>query len=50
MKMLVNDNDGSSEDEAQAAITAGNATYYNNPFPSRLRSRNTERLKKCTHS
>ena len=34
------DNDGSSEDEAQVAITAGNATYYNNPFPSRLRSGN----------
>ena len=32
-----NDNDSSSEDEAQVAITAGNATYYNNPFPSRLR-------------
>ena len=36
----LNVNDGSSEDEAQIAITAGNATYYNNPFPSRLRSRN----------
>ena len=35
-----NDNDGSSEDEAQVAITAGNTTYYNNLFPSRLRSRN----------
>ena len=35
-----NDNDGSSEDEAQVAITAGNATYYNNPFPSSLRRRN----------
>ena len=35
-----NDNDGSSEDEAQVAITAGNATYHNNPFPSRLRRRN----------
>ena len=35
-----NDNDGSSEDDAQVAITAGNATYYNNPFPSRLRRRN----------
>ena len=35
-----NDDDGSSEDEAQVAITAGNATYYNNPFPSRLRRRN----------
>ena len=35
-----NDDDGSSEDEAQVAITAGNATYYNNPFPSRLRGRN----------
>ena len=34
------DNDGSLEDEAQVAITAGNATYYNNPFPSRLRRRN----------
>ena len=32
-----NDDDGSSEDEAQVAITAGNATYYNNPFPSKLR-------------
>ena len=28
----LNDNDGSSQDEAQVAITAGNATYYNNPF------------------
>ena len=28
------DNDGSSEDEAQVAITAGNATYYNNPSPA----------------
>ena len=35
-----NENDGSSEDKAQVAITAGNATCYNNPFPSRLRSRN----------
>ena len=35
-----NDDDDSSEDEAQVAITAGNATYYNNPFPSRLRRRN----------
>ena len=35
-----NDNDGSSEDDAQVAITAGNAMYYNNPFPSRLRRRN----------
>ena len=35
-----NDDDGSSEDEAQVAITAGNATYYNNPFPSMLRRRN----------
>ena len=35
-----NDNDGSSKDEAQVAITAGNATYYNNSFPSRLRGRN----------
>ena len=35
MKMI-----GSSEDEAQVAITAGNATYYNNPFPSRIRSGN----------
>ena len=35
-----NHNDGSLEDEAQVAITAGNATYYNNPFPSRLRRRN----------
>ena len=35
-----NNSDGSSEDEAQVAITAGNATYYNNPFPSRLRRRN----------
>ena len=35
-----NDNDGSSEDEAQVAITAGNATYYKNPFPRWLRSRN----------
>ena len=35
-----NDNDGSSEDEAQVAITAENATYYNNTFPSRLRRRN----------
>ena len=26
------DNDGSSQDEAQIAITAGNATYYNDPF------------------
>ena len=36
----LNDNNDSSEDEAQVAITAGNATYYNNPFPSRLRRRN----------
>ena len=35
-----NDNDGSSEGEAQVAITAGNATYCNNPFSSRLRRRN----------
>ena len=35
-----NDNDCNSEDEAQVAITAGNAKYYNNPFPSRLRRRN----------
>ena len=35
-----NEDAGSSEDEAQVAITAGNATYYNNPFPKRLRSRN----------
>ena len=35
-----NDDDGSSEDEAQVAITAGNATYYNNSFSSRLRRRN----------
>ena len=35
-----NDNDGCSEDEAQVAITAGNAMYYNNPFPSKLRRRN----------
>ena len=35
-----NDDDGSSEDEAQVAITAGNATYYNNPFPNTLRRRN----------
>ena len=27
-----NDNDGSSQDEAQLAMTAGNVTYYNNPF------------------
>ena len=27
-----NDNDGSSQDEAQVAITAGNATYHDNPF------------------
>ena len=33
------DNNDSSEDEAQVAITAGNATYYTNPFPSRLRKR-----------
>ena len=36
----LNDNNDSSEDEAQVAITAGNTTYYNNPFPSRLRRRN----------
>ena len=36
----LNDDDGSSEDEAQVAITAENATYYNNPFPSRFRRRN----------
>ena len=36
----LNDNNDSSEDEAQVAVTAGNATYYNNPFPSRLRRRN----------
>ena len=36
----LNDNNDSSEDEAQVAITAGNATYYSNPFPSRLRRRN----------
>ena len=36
---LIN-NDGSSEDEAQVATTAENATYYNNPFPSRLRRGN----------
>ena len=35
-----NDDDGSSEDEAEVAITAGNATYDNNPFSSRLRRRN----------
>ena len=35
-----NGDDGSSEDEAQVAITTGNETYYNNPFPSRLRRRN----------
>ena len=35
-----NDNDGSSEDEAQVAITAKNATYYDNSFPSRLRRKN----------
>ena len=35
MKMI-----GSSEDEAQVAISAGNATYYSNPFPSRIRSGN----------
>ena len=41
MKMLVvMKSDGSSEDEVQVAITAGNATYYNNTFPSRLRRRN----------
>ena len=34
-----NDDDGSLEDEAQVATTAGNGTYYNNPFPSRLRRR-----------
>ena len=27
-----NDNDGSSQNEAQVAKTAGNATYYNDPF------------------
>ena len=37
-----NDNDGSSGDEAQVAITARNATYYNNPFPTRFRSRLTQ--------
>ena len=36
----LNDNNDSSEDEAQVTITAGNATYYNNPFPSRIRRRN----------
>ena len=35
-----NDDDKSSEDEAQVAITAGNAMYYNNPLPSRLRRKN----------
>ena len=35
-----NDDDGSSEDEAQVATTAGNATYYNNPFSSKLRRKN----------
>ena len=37
-----NDNDDSSEDEPQVAITAGNATYYNNLFPRRFRSRLTQ--------
>ena len=36
----LNDNNDSSEDEAHVAITAGNATYYNNPFSSSLRRRN----------
>ena len=27
-----NDNNGTSEEEAQVAITPGNATYYDNPF------------------
>ena len=35
-----NDNDGSSEDENQVAMTAGKTTYYNNSFFSRLRRRN----------
>ena len=30
----------SSEDEAQVVITAGNATFYDNPFLSSLRRRN----------
>ena len=32
-----NDNEAGSEDEDQVAITAGNATYYDTAFPSRLR-------------
>ena len=35
-----NDDDGSSEDEVQVEITAGNARYYDNSFPSRLRRKN----------
>ena len=34
------DDDASSEDEDQVAITAENATYYDTAFPSRLRRRN----------
>ena len=34
-----NEDDCSSEDEAQVAITAGIATYYDNPFPRRLLKR-----------
>ena len=36
-----NDDEASSEDEDQVAITAGNATYYDTAFPSRLRRQNT---------
>ena len=35
-----NDDEASSEDEDQVAITAGNATYYDTAFPSRLRRQN----------
>ena len=35
-----NEDDCSSEDKARVAITAGNATYYDNPFPSRLNRKN----------
>ena len=34
------DDEASSEDEDQVAITTGNATYYDTAFPGRLRRRN----------